>query len=155
MPWPSWNPAAMLSAAGCCWRVGAITWRRIIPPLTCVEKSGLAEALHSGALHSAEFTAAGELLPYLLSEGPVAGISALESSGVFLQDYLTLAEARAAAASDFEAVQSLRTTGPLRKRRTKLCCAAATPCCSVFNAIPAKCTPARKIPCLIPVQKQK
>lgn len=87
-------------------------WRNNVAPdysaLTCVEKSGLAEALHSGALDSAEFTAAGELLPYLLSEGPVAGISALENSGVFLQDYLTLAEARAAAASDFEAVQSLR-----------------------------------------------
>ena len=68
-------------------------WRNNVAPdysaLTCVEKSGLAEALHSGALDSAEFTAAGELLPYLLSEGPVAGISALENSGVFLQDYLT------------------------------------------------------------------
>lgn len=82
-------------------------WRNNVAPdysaLTCVEKSGLAEALHSGALDSAEFTAAGELLPYLLSEGPVAGISALENSGVFLQDYLTLAEAAPLPASDFEA----------------------------------------------------
>lgn len=135
-------------------------WRNNVAPdysaLTCVEKSGLAEALHSGALHSAEFTAAGELLPYLLSEGPVAGISALESSGVFLQDYLTLAEARAAAASDFEAVQSLRDYWAAPENAGRNSAApAATPCCSVFNAIPAKCTPARKIPCLILRAKNK
>lgn len=76
--------------------------------LTCLEKSGLAKKLRTGALDDAEFTAAGKLLPPLLSEGPVAGISALENADAFLSDYLAQAEARAAALSDFEAVLAVR-----------------------------------------------
>lgn len=44
-------------------------WHNDVMPeysaLTCVEKSGLAEVLHSGAQNHAEFTAAGALLPRL------------------------------------------------------------------------------------------
>ena len=86
-------------------------WRNDIMPaysaLLCVQKSGLSEKLADGSLSDAELTAAGELLPHLLEDGPVAGIAALENADDFLNAYLSEAERRASCDSDFQAVEAL------------------------------------------------
>ncbi len=77
--------------------------------LTCVEKSGLVEKIQSGDLSEDEFTAAGCLISALLGEAPVAGIDGLgDQAAPFLAAYLSLAEQRAAAPSDYEAAAALR-----------------------------------------------
>ncbi len=87
-------------------------WQNTVMPeysaLTCAEKSGLAEKLRRAALDAEELSALGKLLPHLLEEGPVAGISALKNADAFLQDYLALAEQHAASFFDDAAVRALR-----------------------------------------------
>ena len=76
--------------------------------LLCAERTELLPHLQDGTLDEEEFAAAGAMLPFLLSEGPVAGLDALEGGPcALLERYLTQAEQRGSA--DPDALRAIET----------------------------------------------
>lgn len=71
---------------------------------TCAEKCDLAARLRTGDLDAAEFDAAGELMPVLLREGPVAPMEGLLEKDGLLACYLDAAGQRGAKKETLEAI---------------------------------------------------
>lgn len=76
--------------------------------LTCVKKSGLPERLREKALTQVKFASVSKLIRYLLSEGPVDGISGLENPEEFLATYMDMAQSVANETADFQAILDIK-----------------------------------------------
>lgn len=74
--------------------------------LSCYEKSGMLNWLKQ-EMTDAEFRGAGEILQVLLSEGPVAGISAIPEKPELFQSYLNQAKQHKLEATDYEILLDL------------------------------------------------